>query len=130
MSQAPAANDNHLIWVDMEMTGLQPDTDRVIEVALVVTDSELNILAESEAIAVRQPREVLDAMDAWNKSTHARSGLIDRVLASEVNEAAAELKLSSRSIDALALGTVDTFRFEEAALLVRCGERGRPRDGR
>ena len=77
----------------MEMTGLQPDTDRVIEVALVVTDSELNILAESEAIAVRQPREVRDAMDAWNKSTHARSGLIERVLASETDEAAAEARL-------------------------------------
>lgn len=95
MSQPASAapNDAHLIWVDMEMTGLQPDADRIIEVALVVTDSELNILAESEAIAVRQPREVLDAMDAWNKSTHGRSGLIERVLASEIDEAQAQARL-------------------------------------
>lgn len=83
----------HLVWVDMEMTGLNPDTDRIIEVALVVTDSQLQILAQSEAIAVRQPREVLDAMDAWNKSTHGRSGLIDRVLASDIDEAQAQARL-------------------------------------
>ena len=89
----PRSSDLHLVWVDMEMTGLNPDTDRIIEVALVVTDSQLRILAQSEAIAVRQPREVLDAMDAWNKSTHGRSGLIERVLASDIDEAQAEARL-------------------------------------
>ena len=89
----PRASDLHLVWVDMEMTGLDPDADRIIEVALVVTDSQLQILAQSEAIAVRQPREVLDAMDAWNRSTHGRSGLIDRVLASDIDEAQAEARL-------------------------------------
>ena len=64
-----------------------------IEVAAVVTDADLNILAESDAIAVRQPREVLDAMDAWNKSTHGRSGLVDRVLASQIDEAEAEARM-------------------------------------
>jgi len=74
----------------MEMTGLQPDSDRIIEMALLVTDSQLNILAESPAWVLHQPDEVLEAMDSWNKSTHAKSGLIERVRASSLNEAAAE----------------------------------------
>lgn len=86
-------NECNLVWVDMEMTGLNPDTDRVIEIAVVVTDPELNILAEGPVFAIHQPDEVLDAMDSWNKGTHGRSGLIDRVKASTVSEADAEAAL-------------------------------------
>ena len=88
-----ADNDNRssrLIWIDLEMTGLQPDADRIIELALVVTDAELTVLAESPVWAIHQPDEVLDAMDAWNKGTHGKSGLIERVKASRVAEAQAE----------------------------------------
>jgi oligoribonuclease len=94
---APAApvrpNEFNLVWVDMEMTGLDPDSDRIIEVACVVTDAELNVLAEGPVFAIHQPDEVLDKMDAWNKGTHGRSGLIDRVKASTVSEADAEAAL-------------------------------------
>lgn len=94
--QAPAPatparpNEFNLVWVDMEMTGLDPDNDRIIEVAVVVTDPQLNVLAEGPVFAIHQPDEVLDGMDAWNKGTHGRSGLIDRVKASTVSEADAE----------------------------------------
>lgn len=86
-------NEFNLIWVDMEMTGLEPDTDRIIEVAIVVTDSNLNILAEGPVFAVHQSDETLSGMDAWNKGTHGRSGLIERVKASTVTEADAEKAL-------------------------------------
>jgi oligoribonuclease len=86
-------NEFNLIWVDMEMTGLDPDTDRIIEVAVIVTDPQLNVLAEGPVFAIHQPDEVLDRMDAWNKGTHGRSGLIDRVKASTVTEAEAETAL-------------------------------------
>jgi oligoribonuclease len=91
---APARpNEFNLVWVDMEMTGLDPDNDCIIEVAVVVTDSQLNVLAEGPVFAIHQPDEVLDRMDAWNKGTHGRSGLIDRVKASTVSEADAETAL-------------------------------------
>ncbi len=90
---AARANELNLIWVDMEMTGLDPDNDRIIEVAVVVTDSELNVLAEGPVFAIHQSDETLDKMDAWNKGTHGRSGLIDRVKASTVSEADAEQAL-------------------------------------
>lgn len=83
-------DENNLIWIDMEMTGLVPDTDRIIEIALLVTDAQLNMIAEGPVLVLHQPDSVLDAMDAWNKSTHARSGLIDRVRASRLTEADAE----------------------------------------
>ena len=86
-------NEFNLVWVDMEMTGLEPDTDRIIEVAVIVTDMELNILAEGPVFAIHQSDETLDKMDNWNKGTHGRSGLIDRVKASAVTEAEAELAL-------------------------------------
>jgi oligoribonuclease len=87
------ADQNNLVWLDMEMTGLDPDRDRVIEVAIVVTDSQLNTLSQAPVLVIHQPDGVLDAMDDWNKSTHARSGLIEKVKASTVTEAAAEEQL-------------------------------------
>ncbi len=92
---AQRPNEFNLVWVDMEMTGLDPDTDRIIEVAVVVTDPNLNVLAEGPVFAIHQSDEVLDKMDAWNKGTHGRSGLIDRVRASTVTEADAEAALIS-----------------------------------
>lgn len=88
-----AQDQNHLIWVDMEMTGLDPDHDRIIEIAMVVTDSLLNTVAEAPGLAISQSVSVLDAMDDWNKNTHGRSGLIDRVKASAVDEAAAQARM-------------------------------------
>ena len=85
-----AGDPNNLIWIDMEMTGLQPDADRVIEIATLVTDPQLNVLATGPVLVIHQPDEVLNAMDSWNKSTHAKSGLIERVRASSLDEAAAE----------------------------------------
>ena len=83
-----AQDANNLIWLDMEMTGLDPDRDRVIELAMVVTDARLETLAESPVWTVHQSDAVLDAMDDWNKKTHGRSGLIERVRASATDEAA------------------------------------------
>jgi oligoribonuclease len=93
--QAPTQRPNefNLVWIDMEMTGLDPDKDRVIEVAAIVTDPHLNVLAEGPVFAIHQPDEVLDGMDAWNKGTHGRSGLIERVKASTVTEAQAEAEM-------------------------------------
>jgi oligoribonuclease len=81
---------NNLIWIDMEMTGLAPDTDRIIEIAMLVTDAELRIIAEGPVLVLHQPDEVLEAMDSWNKGTHKKSGLIDKVRASRLTEAQAE----------------------------------------
>lgn len=85
-----AQDPDNLIWIDMEMSGLNPDTDRILEVAIVVTDSRLNPVAEGPALVVHQADAVLDGMDDWNKSTHAKSGLVERVKASTLGEAAVE----------------------------------------
>ena len=77
----------------MEMTGLAPDTDRITEVALVITDAELNTVAEAPVLVVHQPDSVLDGMDAWNKSTHGKSGLIDKIRASTLDEASVEAQM-------------------------------------
>jgi oligoribonuclease len=84
------ADQNNLIWIDMEMTGLQPDADRIIEIAMLVTDAQLSIIATGPVLVVHQPDAVLEAMDSWNQSTHKKSGLIDKVRASTMDEAAAE----------------------------------------
>lgn len=82
-------DEANLIWVDMEMTGLDPDGDRVIEIATIVTDADLNTLAEGPVIAIHQSDDVLATMDEWNTSHHGASGLTERVRASAVNELAA-----------------------------------------
>jgi len=88
-----ALNPTYLLWLDMEMTGLSPDTDRIIELAIVVTDADLNTVAEGPVLVVHQPDEVMNAMDNWNKGTHGKSGLIDRVKASALSEADAEAQM-------------------------------------
>ena len=83
-------DDNNLIWVDMEMSGLNPDCDRILEVAVVVTDSQLEVLGEGPVITVYQSDRVLAGMDAWNTSTHGRSGLTERVRQSKITEGESE----------------------------------------
>jgi oligoribonuclease len=94
MSTTPDArlpkSDQNLVWIDLEMTGLFPDRDRIIEVAVVVTDPMITVRIEGPVFAVHQSDATLDAMDAWNKGTHGKSGLIDRVKASTIDEAAAQ----------------------------------------
>ncbi|OSM94300.1 MULTISPECIES: oligoribonuclease [Lonsdalea] len=82
-------NENNLIWIDLEMTGLDPERDRIIEIATLVTDAHLNVLAEGPTLAVHQPDSQLALMDEWNVRTHTGSGLIDRVKASTYDENAA-----------------------------------------
>ncbi len=88
-----AQNAEYLVWVDMEMTGLDPDRDRVIEIAVVVTDARLEVVAEAPVLVVHQSDEVLAGMDAWNTATHGRSGLTARVRASTLDEAAAQRQM-------------------------------------
>ena len=88
-----ARHESNLIWIDLEMTGLDPARDRIIEVAVVVTDPQLAVRIEGPVFAIHQSDATLDAMDAWNKGTHGRSGLIDRVKASAIDEAAAEAQV-------------------------------------
>ncbi|HXY05638.1 MAG TPA: oligoribonuclease [Burkholderiaceae bacterium] len=87
---APVLDDNSLVWIDMEMSGLHPDSDRILEVAVVVTDADLHTVAEGPVLVVHQAESVLAGMDAWNQATHARSGLTERVRLSGLDEAAAE----------------------------------------
>lgn len=86
-------NAKNLAWLDMEMTGLNPDHDRIIEVAMIITDSDLNVLAQSEVYVIHQPDSIIDHMDAWNTATHNRTGLVAKVKASTLNEAETEQKL-------------------------------------
>jgi len=82
-----------LVWLDMEMTGLDPDTERIIEVAAVVTEPDLHVVAEAPVLVIHQSDALLDAMDKWNKSTHGKSGLIEKVRASTLTEAQAQEQL-------------------------------------
>jgi oligoribonuclease len=90
---AEACNDMRLVWLDMEMTGLDPEKERIIEVAAVVTEPDLTVVAESPVLVVHQSDELLAAMDKWNQSTHGKSGLIDKVKASTLSEAQAEQQM-------------------------------------
>jgi oligoribonuclease len=83
-------SSDYLVWIDLEMTGLKPDTDVIIEMATIITTSRLELVTEGPVIAIHQPDSVLDAMDEWNKRTHGASGLIDRVRASAYTMASAE----------------------------------------
>ncbi|MGQ0750791.1 MAG: oligoribonuclease [Betaproteobacteria bacterium] len=85
-----AQDPNSLIWIDMEMSGLNPEVDRVLEIAIVITDPNLNTVAEAPVLVLHQPDALLAAMDEWNRSMHGKSGLIDRVRASALTESAAE----------------------------------------
>ncbi|HRP29605.1 MAG TPA: oligoribonuclease, partial [Burkholderiaceae bacterium] len=88
-----AKDENNLVWIDLEMTGLYPDRDRIIEIAVVVTDAQVTRRVEGPVFAIHQSDATLDAMDNWNKATHGKSGLIDRVKASAIDEAAAEAQV-------------------------------------
>ncbi|MGR4067442.1 oligoribonuclease [Billgrantia sp. C5P2] len=79
MPNTPAPRDDLLVWIDLEMTGLEPERERIIEVATLITDNDLNLIAEGPVIAVHQPDELLAAMDDWNQKTHGESGLVERV---------------------------------------------------
>ncbi len=83
-------NDDNLIWIDLEMTGLDPEQDRIIEIATIVTDKELNVLAEGPVLAIHQPDSVMAAMDEWNTKHHGQSGLTQRVKESSVDEQQAQ----------------------------------------
>lgn len=93
VAQSNVINSDNLIWLDMEMSGLLPESDRILELAAVVTDANLNVLAESPVFVVHQTDKVLDGMDAWNKGTHGRSGLIEKVKSSELDEKTAAEKM-------------------------------------
>lgn len=86
------SSENNLIWIDLEMTGLSPENDVIIEIATIVTDADLNILAEGPVFAVHQPDEIMNGMDEWNTRQHGKSGLRERVKNSRVTAAEAELK--------------------------------------
>ena len=90
MTQAPTVNKDNLIWIDLEMTGLEPQQDLVIEIATIVTDKDLNVLAEGPVIAIHQSDEVLAGMDEWNTNQHGKSGLTQRVKDSKITETEAE----------------------------------------
>ena len=85
-----AANEQNLVWIDLEMTGLNPNADRIIEMAVIITNGALDVVAEGPVLAVRQSQALLDGMDEWNKRTHGGSGLIERVRNSTLDEPVAE----------------------------------------
>lgn len=90
MNKGSANNDLNLVWIDLEMTGLDTSNDQIIEIATIVTDGDLNEVAEGPVLAIRQSKQTMDAMDAWNTRQHGASGLTKRVLASETSMAEAE----------------------------------------
>jgi oligoribonuclease len=88
-----AVNEQRLVWLDMEMTGLDPEKERIIEVAVVITEADLTFVAEGPVLVIHQSDALLEAMDKWNQSTHGKSGLIDKVKASTITEEQAEAQL-------------------------------------
>lgn len=90
MTDSPAKHKDNLIWIDLEMTGLDPEQERIIEIATIVTDSQLNTLAEGPVIAIHQSDELMDSMDEWCTKTHGENGLTARVKASNTSEREAE----------------------------------------
>lgn len=98
-------SDQNLVWLDCEMTGLEPETDRLIEIAVVVTSADLSVRIEGPVLVMHQSDDTLNKMDAWNKGTHGRSGLIDKVKASVMTEAEAELQLLAFLIQYVPKGT-------------------------
>ncbi len=104
------SDSTRLIWIDLEMTGLQTDTDHIIEIATVVTDKDLRILAEGPVMAIHQPQSILDAMDDWNRRQHGNSGLVERVRTSKITAAVAQ----AQTIEFLS-------RWVEAGLSPMCG---------
>ncbi len=93
ITESTTTDQNNLIWLDMEMSGLLPDSDRILELAVVVTDANLNVLGESPVLVIHQSDAVLDGMDAWNKGAHGRSGLIEKVKSSTITEDEATLQM-------------------------------------
>jgi len=93
ITESTTTDQNNLIWLDMEMSGLLPDSDRILELAVVVTDANLNVLGESPVFVIHQSDAVLDGMDAWNKGAHGRSGLIEKVKSSTLSEDEATLQM-------------------------------------
>ena len=100
-----AQDNTRLIWIDLEMSGLNPETDRILEVALVVTDQDLQVVAQAPVLVLHQDNAVLDGMDSWNKSTHARTGLVDRVKASTLDELNVETQMLEFLRPLLSVGT-------------------------
>jgi len=88
-----SANAQRLVWLDLEMTGLDPEKERIIEAAVVVTEADLTVVAEGPVLVIHQNDALLDAMDKWNQSTHGKSGLVEKVRASTLTEAEAEAQL-------------------------------------
>jgi len=83
---------DNLIWIDLEMTGLDPDKEKIIEIATLITDSDLNVISEGPNLIISQPKEVLDEMDDWNQNQHGSTGLIDEVVKSDITEQVAEIE--------------------------------------
>ncbi|MFO8154688.1 MAG: oligoribonuclease [Pseudomonadota bacterium] len=118
-----AADADNLIWIDLEMTGLDTDNDRIIEIATIVTDARLNVLAEGPVLAIHQPDQVLDGMDEWNTRQHGDSGLVERVRASSVTEAEAEertIEFLSRYVPAGASPMCGNSICQDRRFLARC----------
>ena len=83
---------DNLIWIDLEMTGLDPNKEKIIEIATLITDSDLNVISEGPNLIISQPKEVLDEMDDWNQNQHGSTGLIDEVMKSDITEQVAEIE--------------------------------------
>ena len=101
-----ALDPANLVWIDLEMTGLDPDSDRIIEIATVVTDADLNLLGQGPVLAIHQPAEVLAGMDDWNQRTHSRTGLIDRVHDS---------RITAQNAEAMTLGFLSEYVLKRRA---------------